>query len=323
MKPWLWIPPNWAHTLSPYALPLIAKTYQREIPHWGSRTWEGLYFPNPLGIAGGVDKNGTQVQDWWKLGCGFIEVGTVTPEPQEPNSGKIMDRDPKLKALWNKMGFPSAGSTTVLKNLHKCGQHRTPIFVNIGKNRSTSLEQASDDYLRCMHILAPVADVFVINISSPNTQGLRELQKKENLRQLLIPCLKAGKELNKNVLLKLAPDLSEAELQQAISDCAELGIRGFVLTNTTLFRPSDCHFPKEGGLSGKPLAELSKRALTTAVQTLGNDKKNYLLVSAGGVLTPQDVHERLQLGADLVQIYSALIFHGARFFHDTARRNHD
>lgn len=323
MKPWLWIPPDWAHTLSPYVLPLIAQLYGQQTPRWKALSWRGLEFANPLGIAGGVDKNATQVKQWWQLGCGFVEVGTVTPRPQGPNPGRIMDRDLALGALWNKMGFPSAGAEKVLKNLKKLPPHHTPVLVNIGKNRETPLEQAVHDYLKCIQQLHSESDAFVINISSPNTQGLRDLQKRENLQSLLSPCLELGEKLNKNILLKLSPDLEPEELARVLTDCSELGIRGFILTNTTLARPKNCHFPNEGGLSGKPLASLSKQALNVAVQTLGNAREKHLLISAGGVMSPEDVHERLQLGADLVQIYSALIFHGPQFFHDVARRKHD
>ncbi|MEN0060059.1 MAG: quinone-dependent dihydroorotate dehydrogenase, partial [Bdellovibrio sp.] len=140
--------PRWAHDLSPLALPLYSLLHGRKTPHWKSFTWRGLHFANPVGIAGGVDKNADHLKDWWSLGCGFVEVGTVTPQPQLANPGKILDRDEALQAMWNKMGFPSHGAEEVFFNLASYAPHyRTPLFVNIGKNRITANEKAVEDYL--------------------------------------------------------------------------------------------------------------------------------------------------------------------------------
>lgn len=324
MRPWLLLPPDWAHELSSLALPLMSFLHEKETPDWHRFTWRGMTFANPLGIAGGVDKNAEHLMDWWRLGCGFVEIGTVTPFPQEPNSGKIIDRDLKLEATWNKMGFPSQGAEEVFYNLVACGpDFKTPVFVNIGKNRTTANSEAVSDYLILMDRFHSQADVFVVNISSPNTQGLRELQKKENLEPLLAPLIARAHQFNNTpVLVKLSPDMSEEGLAETISHCRDIGIDGFVLTNTTLSRPKDCHFPADGGLSGSPLKNLSQRALQIAVETLGKAKDEMLLVSVGGIMSPDDVFTRLQMGANLVQIYSALIFHGPGFFHEVARRYH-
>ncbi|MBO9668361.1 MAG: quinone-dependent dihydroorotate dehydrogenase [Bdellovibrio sp.] len=321
MRPWLLLPPKFAHDVTPYALPFISFLHGKKTPEWNSFTWRDMTFKNPLGIAGGVDKNAEHLDDWWKLGCGFVEVGTVTPQSQRANPGKIMDRDLRLRAMWNKMGFPSHGADEVFYNLaFYAPNYRTPIFVNIGKNRNTPNSEAVKDYLSLVDTFRPFADAFVVNISSPNTQGLRDLQKKENLGALLSPILDRVSHFEPTpVLVKLSPDMGEEGLAEAISNCADLGVDGFVLTNTTLSRPAGCHFPAEGGLSGAPLKQLSQRALQIAVQTLGKKREGKLLVSAGGILSPEDVFERLQMGADLVQIYSALVFHGPGFFHDVAR----
>ncbi|WP_415063134.1 quinone-dependent dihydroorotate dehydrogenase [Bdellovibrio sp.] len=325
MKPWLLLPPQWAHDLSSLALPLYSLIHGRKTPHWKSFSWRDLHFANPLGIAGGVDKNAENLKDWWSLGCGFVEIGTVTPLPQSPNPGKIMDRDLKLHAMWNKMGFPSEGADETFYNLMSYApNYRTPIFVNIGKNRHTPNNQAVQDYLTLIDKFRPLADAYVVNISSPNTKGLRDLQNKDNLTSLLGPIIDRVSHFEPTpVLVKLSPDMGDEALAETVLHCQGLGIHGFVLTNTTLSRPPGCHFPEEGGLSGAPLKELSQRALKIAVESLGKKRDGLLLVSVGGVLTPEDVFERLQMGADLVQIYSALVFHGPHFFHDVARRYND
>lgn len=325
MRPWLLLPPKWAHDLSSLALPFVSHIHGKPIPEWNSFTWKDMTFQNPLGIAGGVDKNAEHLNDWWRLGCGFVEVGTVTPQPQNANPGKIMDRDMHLHAMWNKMGFPSHGADEVFFNLaFYAPRYRTPIFVNIGKNRATPNNEAVNDYLTLIDKFRPFADAFVVNISSPNTKGLRDLQNKDNLKALLGPILDKVSHFEPTpVLVKLSPDMGDEGLAEAIANCNDLGVDGFVLTNTTLSRPEGCHFPAEGGLSGAPLKSLSQRALQIAVETLGNSRKDKLLVSVGGIMSPDDVFERLQMGANLVQIYSALVFHGPGFFHEVARRYHD
>ncbi|QDK36741.1 quinone-dependent dihydroorotate dehydrogenase [Bdellovibrio sp. NC01] len=322
MRPWLLLPPQLAHDLIPFTLPFISMAYGKKTPEWNSFTWKDMTFANPLGIAGGVDKNAEHLNDWWRLGAGFVEIGTVTPLPQNANPGKIMDRDKRLQAMWNKMGFPSHGADEVFYNLASYApKFRTPIFINIGKNRSTPNNEAVSDYLSLVDTFRPFADAFVVNVSSPNTKGLRDLQNKDNLRNLLCPIIDKVSHFEPTpVLVKLSPDMGEDALAEAITHCNDIGIDGFVLTNTTLSRPQGCHFPEEGGLSGAPLKDLSLRALQIAVQILGKNREDKLLVSAGGVMTPDDVFERLQMGANLVQIYSALVFQGPGFFHEVARR---
>lgn len=223
------------------------------------------------------------------------------------------------------MGFPSHGGEETFYNIASYAPYyRTPIFVNIGKNRHTPNESAVQDYLSLVDQFRPLADAYVVNISSPNTKGLRDLQSKAALTDLMGPIIDRVSHFEPTpVLVKLSPDLGEEILAETVLHCHSLGVNGFVLTNTTLSRPAGCHFPAEGGLSGAPLKHLSQRALNVAVQSLGKKRDGLLLVSAGGVLTPEDAFQRLQMGADLVQIYSALIFHGPQFFHDAARRYND
>lgn len=314
MKPWLYLSAHWAHKLSPLFLPLWGYWGEQEIPQWKSVKWRNLYFPNPVGIAGGVDKNGELISTWWKLGSGFLELGTVTPYSQKANAGKILDRDLASHTLWNKMGFPNKGAQALYDQLLPYVEMRpTPIFANIGKNRTTPNHFAAEDYCFSIERLNPLVDGFVINVSSPNTQGLRALQSEDQIK-ILIEAVR--KKTKKALLIKLSPDIEEKEFEKIILTCAQCGADGFVLTNTTTSRSSSLPYPKEGGVSGLYLANLSRQALRNTISILGKSRENMLIISVGGILTPEDVNERLILGADLVEIYSALVFYGPRFFQD-------
>ncbi len=318
MKPWLWIPAKWAHDLGPLGIQIYSKIFgQSKTPIWNACNFKNLIFKNRIGIAGGVDKNADLLMAWESLGCGFLEIGTVTPAPQKPNPGKIIDRDLKTKSLWNKMGFPSAGAEEVFYNVRNFKEHSTiPIFVNIGKNRTTENSKAHEDYIFLLNHFSVVADAFVINISSPNTAGLRDLAKKENLDLFLNPIMQAVQDLklSQPILIKLSPDLEIADLKSVLQICLNHDVDGFVLTNTTLSRNGLNKYPTEGGASGEPVAELSKLALKTAVQVCSEQKTKKLIISAGGVMTERDVFERIEMGADLVQAYTALIYEGPGFF---------
>jgi dihydroorotate dehydrogenase len=322
MKPWLWIPTQMAHSMAPFALQTLSAFRESMTYSWMPLDWRGLHFANRLGIAGGVDKDGDQIEDWWTFGPGFIEVGTVTPLAQEANPGRIIARDTEARALWNRMGFPGAGVEYVRQNLSDLPLARTtPVFVNIGRNRSTPNETAARDYSRCIEELSGYADAFVVNISSPNTSGLRDLLLPANLRKFLGKVLSTrnkSKAPMTPVLLKLSPDLEESDLANAVSVSVSLGIDGFITTNTTLERAPGSTFPTEGGVSGAPLADRSKEVLRDLIRLLGPARKDKLLISAGGVMTPEDVFERLSLGADLVQVYTALIYDGPFFFSKVA-----
>lgn len=319
-RPWLLLPASLSHSLFPFAVRAYTSLCKSKSARWQSFQWRGLVFKNRIGIAGGVDKNADLINHWEDLGCGFIEVGTITPLPQKPNPGLIMDRDSKHKTLWNKMGFPSAGMDEVYYNLlHR--KSTLPVFVNIGKNRQTANEEAAQDYISCMDRLHSVSDVFVINISSPNTSGLRELQDEKHFVEFLTPLKEKATLYNKPILVKLSPDVTDDQLKFMITAIQNVKIDGVVLTNTTLqrkFKPSLSglkSFPEQGGLSGQVLTDMSYDILQKTVRLIGANKKDFLIVSVGGLMTPEDIQKRLEAGADLVQCYSALVFEGLGFFH--------
>ncbi len=327
MKPWLSLSPQLAHDLSPLALQAYSFFKKGPTPTWKPLVWKNIVFKNRLGLAGGVDKNADLLNVWTDIGCGFAEIGTITPQPQPANPNKILDRSLQDQALWNQMGFPSAGADEVYYNLKKFkGTSSLPIFVNIGKNRSTENEKAADDYVLLLEKFYALADAFVVNISSPNTSGLRELAKSKNLLAFLQPIEHARKTLaeqnhaEKPILLKLSPDLEPSEIMSIIDTSVQCNLDGFVLTNTTLSRTTQKTFPSTGGISGKPLQDLSKKSLQIVCNHLGTEKSKKLIISAGGVMTAEDVFERIDMGADLVEVYTALIFKGPHFFREVAQK---
>ena len=323
MKPWLLLPAQLAHDAAPIGLKILSAFRESQAYQWLPLDWQGLRFENRLGLAGGVDKNAEQIEDWWGFGPGFIEVGTVTPVAQEPNPGPILFRNVEHLALCNRMGFPNLGVESVRQNLLDLPHTRTtPIFVNIGRNRTTSTELAVRDYLLCMQEIGSLADAFVINISSPNTSGLRDLFEEQNLRPFLLQLAEKRSQLGKQVrlLLKLSPDLTDEEMSRTVLTADTVGFDGFIATNTTIERKPGLGFPNEGGVSGGPLKEKSAHCLRQVLEALGpRRRKGKLIVSTGGIMTPADVRQRLALGADLVQIYTALVFEGPWFFSRVAK----
>lgn len=321
-KPWLHLPARWAHDLGPYALRLLTYGRNDNSPEWRPFDWRGLHFRNRLGIAGGVDKTGKSLSSWWKLGPGFLEVGTVTPEPQSANPGIIIRRDVGAVALWNKMGFPNTGMESLRHELSRLPRpYPTPLFVNVGKNRWTKNEEAHGDYLKCMDGLNDFADAFVVNISSPNTSGLRDLQQGQGFVRF-ISTIADHKSRHgiKPILIKLSPDMPEDQLHFILETGLEYGIDGWILTNTTQSRPAGLGLPAEGGLSGAPLSAISKEMLKKTVDYLGDRKNGRLIVSVGGILSSEDVLERIAMGADLVQAYAAIVFEGPFFFLNTLKK---
>lgn len=311
---WKFLPVRLAHEMAPIGLSIASDIWGQDEPkEWNPLEWSGLHFPNRVGVAGGVDKNAEQGLHWQRLGAGFIEIGTVTPQPQDPNPGKIIGRDWQRKNLWNKMGFPNEGARLTKASLQKWEQDlKIPLFINLGKNRWTPDSLAATDYQMVLQEFKDLVDGFVVNVSSPNTAGLRNLQKAETLKSLcasLVPLAGA-----KPVLVKLSPDMTEEDLAPSLLGAVEAGVRGFILTNTTLSRPENCAFPKEGGLSGQSLKSASKTQLERTIRLLGPRRKDLLIVSTGGIMSIEDVNERLKMGADLVQVYSALVFEGPLFF---------
>ena len=321
IKPWLWLSPKMAHDLGPIGLNLWSPFLSQKNMTWRPRDWRGLHFRNPLGLAGGVDKTGDSLLAWHQFGSGFLELGTVTPLPQAPNPGIIMDRDVKSFSVWNKMGFPGPGANQIAQKLKSLKAIPRPLFINIGKNRNTSNESAAKDYVSCFEKLHEFADAFVVNISSPNTSGLRDLSSQNFLENLLNEIAKAQVKAKTQIpiLLKLSPDMSDSETFDLLDRSLTLNVDGWILTNTTLAREAGSPFQKEGGVSGSPLSKTSKLKLQQAVKHLGSRKQDRLLISVGGVMTPEDVRERLEMGADLVQVYSTLIFQGPLFFRGVAK----
>ena len=258
-----------------------------------------------------MDKDARNVDAWTKLGAGMIEVGTITPEPQPGNPSPTVSRDNGRKALWNRLGFPSQGLRRVharLKSRAKVA--RPPLFANIGKNAATPLDQAAKDYVRLVAGLRDVVDGFVVNISSPNTKGLRELLRPAALEEFLTPLLI---DRPRPVLLKLSPDMADDDLAGVLDISARLGIDGWVLTNSSATLRDGFNFPEGGGVSGRPLGETSRAFLKRTLELLGPKRLGRLIISVGGVMNSDDVAERLAMGADLVQVYSALIFEGPFF----------
>ncbi len=340
MKPWLWLPAQLSHHLAPLGLEiatLISSPVKADVR---SFTWKRkgreIFFRNPLGIAGGVDKDGRQIAGWQHFGAGFVEIGTVTPLPQGPNPGKILSRGNETESLWNKMGFPNPGAHSTrllvrdwrvkeaLRSSETGLDLRFPIFINIGKQRDTALDRAHDDYTILIETFMdssravegrPLADAFVINISSPNTKGLRDLFSQARLRNFLSPIAETLQRFHTPGLLKLSPDMDEETRHSCWNVISELELDGLIATNTTAARPQGFELlPTEGGLSGAPLKIPSRDFLKAAIEELGPRRKGLLVVSAGGVLDGAEARLRLDLGADCIETYSGLVFKGPRFF---------
>lgn len=274
----------------------------------------GLTFSNPVGLAAGFDKDAKLIDSLSCFGFGFIEIGTLTPRPQSGNDKPRLFRLPEDQALINRMGFNNDGVEAAVKRL-KAKKSHIIVGGNIGKNKVTPNASAREDYVACFNALYDYVDYFVVNVSSPNTPGLRELQEKEPLRALLhtVKDLSARKPVPKPVLLKIAPDLTEGQLDDIISILLTTGIDGVVATNTTISRaglqtPSDeVERIGNGGLSGKPLGQRSTEVIRYLRAKLGKD---YPIIGVGGIMTPQDAIEKLQAGADLIQIYTGFIYEG-------------
>lgn len=277
-----------------------------------------LSFPNPLGLAAGLDKNGVAVAGWFALGFGTVEVGTVTPCPQPGNPRPRLWRFPEQEALVNALGFPSAGAAAVRERL--LGRRFPgPVGINLGKNAATPLERATEDYCAVLTALWDVADYVTVNVSSPNTPGLRTLQEVERLEPVLEAVQATNRQLAslhramlRPVLVKVSLDLEPAALVDLIALLEACGVTGLILGNTStdpaLRPPGAEHLP--GGLSGKPLRRRATELLTRAAEIAG---ERLLLMSVGGVMTVEDAIERLRLGAHLVQVCTGLVYRGPGF----------
>jgi len=279
-----------------------------------SKTVFGVTFPNPIGLAAGLDKDGDAFDMLGYLGFGFVEIGTVTPKPQSGNPKPRLFRLPKDNALINRMGFNNRGVDAMARKLRR-KKSKVIIGGNIGKNKITSNEEAYRDYERCFDKLYRFVDYFVVNVSSPNTPNLRELQDKEPLTFLLkhLQDLNEEKQPSKPILLKIAPDLTNEQLDDVIDIVRHTGIAGIVATNTTIAREGlsypESHIEKigNGGLSGKPLKNRSTEVIRYIVQ-----KSNGMIpvIGVGGIMTAEDAIEKIEAGASLVQIYTGFIYKG-------------
>ena len=277
----------------------------------------GLTFRNPVGLAAGFDKDARLIDELACLGFGFIEIGTLTPKGQPGNDKPRMFRLPADQALINRMGFNNEGVAPAVERLKA---RRSDVIVggNIGKNKVTPNEQAVDDYAYCFEALYPYVDYFVVNVSSPNTPGLRELQEKEPLRNLLnyVIGLSRAKTKYKPVLLKIAPDLTISQLGDIVDILRETGTDGIIATNTTISRDglatskATVDAIGAGGLSGKPLTQRATDVIRYLRDALG---KGYPIIAAGGIMSPADAKARLEAGADLVQLYTGFIYEGPGF----------
>jgi len=277
-------------------IPMVLSAVERicRPPAAARRELFGLEFRSPIGIAGGFDKNATMMPFLAALGFGFLEVGTVTLRPQPGNPKPRLFRRPAERALVNRMGFNNDGVDAVAARL-RAWPRTVPVFVNVGKNRDVPIEGAVESYVECYRRVAPHADAAVLNLSSPNTPGLRDLQRPEHLQALLhaVRAVRTGP-----VLIKIAPDLDDGQIAEIAAICKGLA-DGMVCTNTTAV--------EGGGLSGAPLLARSTEVLRKVRAHVGD---GYPLIGVGGVFTVEDVRTKLAAGADLVQIYTAFVYEG-------------
>lgn len=294
----------------PFMDVLIKALYSSKKPSLKKEVF-GIQFPNPVGLAAGFDKDAKRFKELSNFGFGFIEIGTVTPKPQGGNPKPRLFRLKKDKGIINRMGFNNEGVIAAAKRLQK--NNDVIIGGNIGKNKSTPNENAQDDYLICFNVLFDVVDYFVVNVSSPNTPNLRDLQEKEPLTALLNTLQKQNnsKPKRKPILLKIAPDLTDTQLSDIIDIVEVTKIDGVIATNTTLSRDGlkspESLTKQAGGLSGKPLAKRS----TEVIRYLHTQSEGaFPIIGVGGVHTPSDAKEKLAAGASLVQLYTGFVYEG-------------
>ncbi len=280
-----------------------------------SKSWFGVRFPNPIGLAAGLDKNGEYIEALAALGFGFIEVGTVTPRPQSGNEKPRLFRLPKAQALINRFGFNSKGVDYLLDQI-RASHYKGVLGINIGKNADTPLENAKEDYLYCLERVYLYASYIVINISSPNTQGLRELQHGRYFDDLLSSIVAAKNELaarNHRVvplLVKVSPDLTPDEIESLAMSMLSHRIDGLIATNTTVSREGVTGMlgaDQSGGLSGKPLVDKSTSVIAQFRQALG---PHVPIIGVGGIDSITAAEAKLQAGANLLQVYTGLIYQG-------------
>src|SRR6184192_3297754 len=280
------------------------------------KTLFGLTFPNPIGLAAGLDKNGVALPAWAALGFGFVEIGTVTAMAQPGNPKPRMFRLPAQQAVINRLGFNNDGADVIAKRLRGLRQSQrwpaVPVGINIGKSRTTPLERAADDYLYSFRLLRDFADYITLNVSSPNTPGLRELQEPAALSQLLHAIGSEPGPVPKPLVVKISPDLSPIELEAVLAACEENGVAGIIATNTTLDHSSiPAELDEEGGLSGAPLCKKAT-ALVRDIVT----KAAIPVIASGGICDAESALEKFQAGAELVQLYTGFVYRGPRLLRE-------
>ena len=306
--------PETAHhfSLGALRLPGVLSFLRRFAPPPAPRALFGLTFRNPIGLAAGFDKNAVALSAWEALGFGFVEVGTVTARPQPGNPRPRIFRYPQKEALINRLGFNNDGADVIAQRLRQWRENRQgpalPIGVNIGKSKVTPLEEAPADYLYSFRQLHSVADYITLNVSSPNTPGLRSLQEHSALVRLLRTIAEENARLPapKPILLKIAPDLSDAEMEEIVSAAEEFALAGIIATNTTIEHGAIATAADEqGGLSGRPLRERS-----TEVVKFLRQRTQLPIVGVGGIYDAATAQEKFEAGAELLQVYTGFIYRG-------------
>lgn len=300
-----------ARKLGPLPLRVLSGT-PAESPHQPAPVFEKTFL-NRVGLAAGFDKNAELLHALSDLGFGFAEIGTVTPKPQPGNERPRLFRDPKTRRVFNRMGFNNLGAALIAQKVERARPHLPPHFrvgVNLGKNKSTPNEEAAQDYARAARPFEGLADYLVINVSSPNTPGLRDLQSPEALQRILGAVLEVSSKWKEPppILIKLAPEIDAAALEALLPALEARGASGFMLTNTLSGEYQDGDRPLSGGWSGTNLTSLALERLKTALSLTHKP-----IVSVGGIMTPEDAARRIHAGASLVQLYTGWIYGGPDF----------
>lgn len=332
LRPWLFcLDPEKAHNLTLSNLDRAERwgLLQRFItkPIADPHTLCGIEFPNPVGLAAGLDKDGKHIDSLAALGFGFLEIGTVTPRAQDGNPKPRMFRLPEAEGIINRMGFNNDGVDACVARVRKSKfwQNGGVLGLNIGKNASTPIDQASQDYVFAMAAVYEIASYITVNISSPNTQHLRSLQSEEMLRSLLHDLSEERKKLSdrygvhKPLFLKIAPDLDQEDIHLIADLLVEFGIDAVIATNTTISREAvkDMQYGEEaGGLSGAPVRAASSQVIKTLKARLGNTLP---IIGVGGILSGADAREKVMAGASLIQLYSGLIYRGPELVNECAK----
>mgnify|MGYP001818146483 CR=1 FL=1 len=270
----------------------------------------GIEFPNPIGLAAGFDKNAVAIDQWRKLGFGFIEVGTITRHPQPGNPKPRLFRLPEDEAIINRMGFNNEGVDAIAERIER-SEAGIPLGINMGKSKITPLEEAVEDYAYSFERLKGLGDYYVVNVSSPNTPGLRELQDKDELAKILIRLKEIDSEVP--LFVKIAPELTKEAVEEVVTVATECELTGIVCNNTSIGRDGLTNDPSEtGGLSGKPILEKSNETLRFVCESAGD----LTIIGVGGITDAASAQSKFEIGAKLIQVYSGWIYGGPEFVPD-------